>query len=42
MLLANNVKEGDIEVDYSLSVAETFMKVPRYLIERYKCLDFCL
>lgn len=40
MLLANNVAESDIDADYSLSAAETFMKVPQYWIERHRCLDF--
>jgi hypothetical protein len=30
MLLANNIAEGDIDADYSLSAAKTFMKVPQY------------
>ena len=40
MLLADNVRDGDITADYSVSLNRTFLKVATYLIDRHTCLDF--
>lgn len=38
--LAENYLEGDIRINYSLSIAEVYTSVPEYVINKYNSLEF--
>ena len=42
LYLAEDYVEGDIRIDYSLSIAEVYTRVAEYIINKYNSLDFLL